>query len=145
VIRVAWMPVLARSRRRGPQLVRVRRRPLRKRRHHGAGDVRSAAVSWDGEPAPRAPLPIATLVRGAGTAQALVGELRGWLAGQAAWLRPRAIPMAVAFAGMLAVLASVSYLNSMNVGKHAEQHAQAMRPTTIVLEPAAAYGVHVLP
>jgi hypothetical protein len=143
VIRVAWMPVLARSRRRGPELVRVRRRPRRasgKRR-----DIPVAAVAWNSEPAPRAPLPIAMLVRGGGTAQTIIGELRGWLAGQAAWLRPRAIPMAVAFAGMLGVLASVSYLNSMNVGKRAQQHAHAMRPTTIVLEPAAAYGVHVLP
>jgi hypothetical protein len=140
------MPLLSRSRRRGPQLVRVRRRPRRGPAKRAVDRAPIAAVSWDGEPAPRAPLPTATLVRGAGAAQTLMGELRGWLAGQAAWLRPRAIPMAVAFAGMLAVLASVSYLNSMNDGRHAEQHAQrALGPTTIVLEPAAAYGVHVLP
>jgi len=113
VIRVSWMPLLSRSRRRGPQLVRVRRRPRRGPAKRAVDRAPIAAVSWDGEPAPRAPLPTATLVRGAGAAQTLMGELRGWLAGQAAWLRPRAIPMAVAFAGMLAVLIAMALTRAL--------------------------------
>jgi hypothetical protein len=60
----------------------------------------------------RGELPTATLVpreRGA-RVQALLGELRGWLAGRWSWLRPRTLPMLVATASMFAVLQSADYL-----------------------------------
>jgi hypothetical protein len=92
--------------------------------------------------AARAPLPTATLVRGADAASTLLGNARGWLEQQATWLRPRAIPMMVAFAGMLGVLASVNYLHAMN---HADgsSYASVSTGSVIWLDPAAANTIVV--
>ena len=75
--------------------------------------------------------------------EALVGDMHGWLAARAAWLRPRAIPMIVASLGMLAVLASASYLGNMNRGNVAATHAQASSANRITLEPAAAFTIRI--
>jgi hypothetical protein len=61
---------------------------------------------------PPAELPVATL-RPRDSGSQLLLDLRGWLAARWQWLGPRAIPVAVAFAGMLAVLASASYLREL--------------------------------
>jgi hypothetical protein len=61
---------------------------------------------------PPAELPVATL-RPRDTGAQLLLDARGWLAARWRWLRPRAIPVAVAFAGMLAVIASAHYLREL--------------------------------
>jgi hypothetical protein len=61
---------------------------------------------------PPAELPVATL-RPRDSGAQLVLDARGWLATRWQWLRPRAIPVAVAFAGMLCVLVSASYLRDL--------------------------------
>jgi hypothetical protein len=61
---------------------------------------------------PPAELPVATL-RPRETGAQLLLDLRGWIASKWRWLRPRSIPVAVAFAGMLGVLASASYLREL--------------------------------
>ena len=58
---------------------------------------------------PPAELPVATL-RPRELGPQLLLDAREWVAAKWAWLRPRSIPVAVAFAGMLGVLASASYL-----------------------------------
>jgi hypothetical protein len=61
---------------------------------------------------PPAELPVATL-RPRETGAQLLLDVRGWLVSKWRWLRPRSIPVAVAFAGMLGVLASASYLREL--------------------------------
>ncbi len=66
---------------------------------------------FDGVPAD---LPTAVVLPGAAHARhrVLGGLLRRWLGDRWAWLRPRTVPMLVAFVGMLAVLGSTTYLSS---------------------------------
>jgi hypothetical protein len=61
---------------------------------------------------PPAELPVATL-RPRDSASQLLLDARGWLAARWQWLRPRAIPVAVAFAGMIGVLVAASYLRDL--------------------------------
>jgi len=72
---------------------------------------------FDGVPAE---LPIATLLPGRSHARhrVLGGHLRHWLAERWTWLRPRTVPMIVAFAGMLAVLGTTKYLTSYAAPRH---------------------------
>jgi hypothetical protein len=65
-------------------------------------------VLFDGPPAE---LPLATLrpTVAAGWCRRLLGDLDRSLARRLAWLRPRVVPLIVAFAGMLAMLAAVKY------------------------------------
>ena len=51
------------------------------------------------------------------------GHLRHWLDDRWAWLRPRTVPMIVAFAGMLAVLGTTKYLTSYAI---APTHSAAL-------------------
>jgi hypothetical protein len=76
-----------------------------------ATDCNTLGMLFDGFPAE---LPIATLLPGAAHARHRVigGHLRHWLDDRWAWLRPRTVPMIVAFAGMVAVLGSTKYLSS---------------------------------
>jgi hypothetical protein len=141
VIRVGWTGMLARARKR-PQLVRVKRRASKRRRCTVRVDEATLTSFVDADAAlPPQPLPEARLVK-----TTLAGDAHSWLTERATWLRPRAIPMLVAFGGMLAVLASVNYLSTMN-RYHAEQavHAAAIGggPNHIVLEPAAAFTIRV--
>lgn len=61
-----------------------------------------------------AELPTATLLPGTAEARRRVigSHLRRWLDIRWAWLRPRAVPMIVALAGMMAVLGTTKYLSS---------------------------------
>jgi hypothetical protein len=86
-----------------------RRRAGRSARAPGAVAVNTEAMIFDQPPAE---LPVATLRPRDGGARFLL-DVRGWLAARWRWLRPRAIPVAVAFAGMLGVLASASYLREL--------------------------------
>jgi hypothetical protein len=61
---------------------------------------------------PPAELPVATLRPRDGASQLLL-DARGWLAARWQWLRPRAIPVVVAVAGMIGVLVSASYLRDL--------------------------------
>jgi hypothetical protein len=61
---------------------------------------------------PPAELPVATL-RPRETGEQLLLDARRWLAARWRWLKPRWIPVAAAFAGMLAVLASAAYLRDL--------------------------------
>jgi hypothetical protein len=60
----------------------------------------------------RAALPVALLLprRGEGRPAVLTGALQRWLAARWMWVRPRFIPLLVAFMGMLGVLNARSYL-----------------------------------
>jgi len=106
----------------GPRPIGVRRRtlpymirrPRRRGRPRSARAPRVAAVNnevmiFDQPPAE---LPVATL-RPRDTGAQLLLDARGWLAARWRWFRPRAIPVAAAFIGMLGVLASASYLREL--------------------------------
>lgn len=54
-------------------------------------------------------LPTATVLR----APTMTNALLGWLAIRWAWFKPRSIPFAVAFAGMIAILAATNALTEM--------------------------------
>jgi hypothetical protein len=76
------------------------------RRAPRASAINNGVMIFDQPPAE---LPVATL-RPRDTAAQLLLDLRGWLDSKWRWLKPRSIPVAVAFAGMLGVLASAAYL-----------------------------------
>jgi len=105
-----------------PRPLGARRRTLaytgrRSRRRTGAGSgraprapaVNNAPMIFDQPPAE---LPAATLRPRDWGGQILL-DARRWLAARWRWLRPRWIPVLVAFAGMLAVLASARYLGDL--------------------------------
>lgn len=58
---------------------------------------------------PPAELPVATL-RSREVGSQFMIDVRHWLAARWRWLRPRTIPVAVAAAGMVGVIASANYL-----------------------------------
>jgi hypothetical protein len=115
VIGIGQLPVAPR-----PTTVRRRTLPYTIRRPRRGSAARSSRAPV--EPAvnnvdmlfdqPPAELPVATLRPRESGAQLLL-DVRGWLAARWRWLRPRAIPVAVAFAGMLGVLASARYLREL--------------------------------
>lgn len=58
-------------------------------------------------------LPVATVRRTSRTKVELLAEgLAQWFVARWQWLRPRTIPVTVAFVGMLAVIQSVNYLST---------------------------------
>ncbi|HSK04523.1 MAG TPA: hypothetical protein VK932_24880 [Kofleriaceae bacterium] len=61
---------------------------------------------------PPAELPVAT-VRSRDPGSRLLLDVRRWILARWRWLRPRAIPVTAAFAGMLGVLAWASYLREL--------------------------------
>jgi hypothetical protein len=61
---------------------------------------------------PPAELPVATL-RSRDPGSRLLLDVRHWIVARWRWLRPRAIPVTAAFAGMLGVLAWASYLREL--------------------------------
>jgi len=118
-----WMPSLPRplgQRRRGlfSYTSRYRkRRPARPRSAPTPRIVRDAAdpgcntelMLFDGPAA----LPTATLRSRASEARhrVIAADLHGWLANRWCWVRPRTVPLLVAFVGMLAVLGATKYLS----------------------------------
>jgi len=60
-----------------------------------------------------ADLPTATLRSRASEARhrVIAADLHGWLAHRWRWVRPRTVPLLVAFVGMLAVLGATKYLS----------------------------------
>jgi len=80
-----------------------------------APGVRGSSTALPAEPARRAwfarspILPTATVLR----APTMTNALLGWLAIRWAWFKPRSIPFAVAFAGMIAILAATNALTEM--------------------------------
>jgi hypothetical protein len=122
-----WMPSRPRP------LVRVRQCPwrsIRRRRRRGgvpraagrhiAADASAPGCNtidmlFDGHPAE---LPTATLLSDSHEARHRVigGHLKHWLADRWVWLRPRTVPMIVAFLGMLAVLGTTRYLSTYACG-----------------------------
>ena len=88
-----------------------RRRRAAARRSDGARRLRSVNNEDMIFDRPPAELPVATLrPREPGTRIAVA--VRHWFARRWSWLRPRTVPVAVAFVGMLAVLGSANYLRS---------------------------------
>jgi hypothetical protein len=124
VIGPGWMPSrprpLGRIRK---SLVAYTRRPRPRRRRaspcagrHMTADgtapgCNTVGMLFDGLPAE---LPTATLLPGTrhDRHRVLGGHLRRWLDHRWAWLRPRTVPMIVAFAGMIAVLGTTRYLST---------------------------------
>ena len=85
---------------------------------------------------PPAELPVATL-RTRALETRLWLEVRGWLASKWRWLRPRSIPVAVAFVGMLGVLASASYLRDL---AHRQPEQPSVRVRAMAARPADQVG-----
>lgn len=74
-------------------------------------------------------LPVATVRRAPRSHfELLVGDLQRWVATRWRWLRPRTIPVLVAFAGMLGVLQAVDYLSHPQV----ESVATATEPVIYI-------------
>jgi hypothetical protein len=66
----------------------------------------------------RAPLPMATLrASGWQPRRAVPRHLQSWLVTRWAWFRPRAVPLIVALAGMIALLAATKYLSALARGE----------------------------
>lgn len=84
-------------------------RHRRRKRAKRTRKVQTEIVSFDHGPWE---FPIATVRSHGSRAQAiaLLGDLRRWLVARWAWLRPRTVPVLVAVAGMLFVLASADVL-----------------------------------
>lgn len=130
MIGVGWLP---RHRPRGlrrPPLAYTRlRRRSRTRSNREAPSttsVNTEIVLFDRGPCE---FPVATVRPRSAHARAiaLVGALQAWLVAQWKFLRPRAVPCAVAGAGMLAVLAFSDYLTHyQEVPAQHAQHVQAV-------------------
>ena len=98
--------------------VRPRRRGKRSR--EGLAAREAAALLELASASMPAELPAARLrVRGV-TAAAVAGSFVAWLRDQARWLRPRAIPAAVALIGLVGLMATTSYIAHMDVQRDAE-------------------------
>jgi len=80
-------------------------------------------------------LPVATVRRAPRSKLAmLAGDLSRWLSARWDWLRPRTVPMIVAFVGMLAVLQAASYLSGPAPEDASDARALASPGTLIVVE-----------
>jgi hypothetical protein len=89
---------------------------------------------------PPSELPIATVRTRPGVPQ-LLADVRRWLAARWSWLRPRTVPVIVAFIGMCAVLASAHYLSKL-----AQEAPEPLpRPTNLAEERLATIKIDVSP
>ncbi len=112
-------------------------------------------VLFDVEPSE---LPVATIVpRQQNRFAGALAALEGWFTSRLRWLRPRVIPVAVAFIGMMLVLASMKHLAEIASGNpqvamkvpcvHGNAHHHggfALRITTTTA-PSTAQGAQVTP
>jgi len=55
----------------------------------------------------------------------IAADLAGWLATRWSWLKPRTVPLLVAFAGMLAILGATKYLSTFAIGDDSRVHPPA--------------------
>lgn len=102
--------------RRRPRKKRGEPMPRTERTADDAGDRLDCRL--DGFDTGHAELPTAILQRSAHSKDRLLdGYLRHWLATRSAWLRPRIVPMIVAFAGMFAVMGAGRYLSALARGE----------------------------
>jgi hypothetical protein len=92
---------------------------------------------------PPAELPVATL-RPHDAGSQLLLDVRSWLAARWRWLKPRAIPVVVAFVGMLAVLASASYLREL-AHRPPEQLPAPVLTTSHADDPVARLRIETYP
>jgi hypothetical protein len=89
-----------------------------------------------------ADLPTATLRSRANAARhrVIAADLAGWLATRWRWLRPRTVPLLVAFIGMLAVLGATKYLTAYAGGDQeirAAVHGARPHASSDAQDPAA--------
>ena len=102
---------------------------------------------FDGAPAE---LPTATLRPGAALARhrILGGHLRRWLDDRWTWLRPRTVPMIVAFAGMIAVLGTTKYLSTYACTaphRSAVIHEEPPAPRVVKARGVGPGHIHIVP
>lgn len=117
MIRVSWLTCTSRPRtRRTLPYTRRRRSQARAKRSTAASTTSRAvgvgyneAMIFDQHPME---LPVATL-QSRDSRVRFAMAIREWFVARWAWFRPRAVPVLVAFAGMLGVLASASYLRNL--------------------------------
>lgn len=85
-----------------------------------------------------ADLPTATLRSRASAARhrVIAADLLGWLATRWRWLRPRTVPLLVAFVGMLAVLGATKYLTAYAGGDPQIRAAVHSAPVEITIDSA---------
>ena len=110
MIRVGWLPSLARpvSRRRTLAYTKRRRRSPRRERAASTNVVNDEDMIFDQPPAE---LPVATLLPRDKKSR-LRASMFAWLSTKWQWFKPRTVPMIVAFVGMLAVIGSANYLRN---------------------------------
>jgi hypothetical protein len=78
-------------------------------------------------------LPVATVRRTSRTKVELVAEgLAQWFVARWKWLRPRTIPVTVAFLGMLAVIQSANYLANPPAARMASASVRIEAPGTMI-------------
>lgn len=131
---------------------RPRRRRVNQRSAAAASTARdgrppgcdTVIMLFDGLPAE---LPTATLLPGASQSRPRVigGHLRHWLDDRWAWLRPRTVPMIVAFIGMLAVLGSTKYLSTFAMSTPSRSFAIDQDSRSPRWIPAKAHAGHTFP
>ena len=112
----------------------------------GAG-CNTIGMLFDGLPAE---LPTATLLPSAvhDRQRAIGGHLRQWFDDRWAWIRPRTVPLIVAFAGMIAVLGTTRYLSTY--AAIAPRHStvitdDAPPPHTIKVRPGSPGHLRIVP
>ena len=105
--------------------------------------------------APPADLPLVTVRRMAppDRGHLILGDLDRWLSRRWAWLQPRAVPMIVAFAGLLGVLGVAKYGgawtrdDSIALGIHTrvlDSQPDEVTPTTIVVRPLGLHDGYIV-
>jgi hypothetical protein len=58
----------------------------------------------------------------------IAADLAGWLATRWSWVKPRTVPLLVAFAGMLATLGAAKYLSTFAIGDDLRLRPSAVAP-----------------
>lgn len=149
-----WMPSRPRPQRKRLQPYTLAYRKLRRPRVAKSRRIdHDPTVLFDVEPAE---LPVATIVpRKKNRFAAAAAALESWLAGRLSWLRPRMIPVAVAFVGMVLVLASMKHLSRIASGDpqvamkvpcvHGTAHTHRIEVRITAPAPDTGQGLRVTP
>jgi hypothetical protein len=126
----------------------LRKRPRRRRPELASQPVRDVpalecnteVMLFDGSPAA---LPTARVRPSTPQARhrMISGHIQQWLAQRWSWLRPRTVPMIVAFVGMLGVLGATKYLPAWSyVDQPAPRALRCVHEPAIAGAPAASHG-----